>query len=1169
MDTLNCRRAHEIPERDLPGESPQEHDAQSHNARPAHAERLGASDKGVLLLWLLAALLGAGVAYRYFFQAFPEAALEFRVTRDQALERARAFAASQGATLDGYRSAIVFGVDDNDKTYLERELGLDQANRLMSSDINVWYWSVRFFKPLEQEEFSVFVDPAGRIVGYEHIVEEAAPGARLERAEAQQHAAAFLRQDLQVPLEAYSFLAEEASSTVRPNRTDWSFTWERTAFRAGEAPYRLNVSLIGERPGSYSEFLQVPEAWQRNYDRMRSTNNLVAAGAMIFYALLVGAALSVAFALGRRGLVSWSAGLRFGGFIAALFFVMQLNQWPLLLAGYDTNGSFASFTFDQITEALGASLLLALVLVIALVPGEPLYRASQPDHLRLNTYFRLPALRTKEFFCAGFIGICMAAAHIGYVVLFYIAGRRFGVWAPQDLQYSDTLSTALPWVYPLTIGIYASASEEFLFRLFAVPWLHRLTHSKLIAVVAPALAWGFLHANYPQEPAYIRGIEVGLIGIVAGWVMLRWGILATLVWHYTVDAFLIGLSLMRSADFYTQASGYLVGLAAFFPVAIAGLLYLRRGGFAPADSLLNRAQPLAERVAPEPHSAAPAPVAGYTALSFRAIGLFAACALAAVVLLWAVRSPRIGDFVEFPLSAAQAEARAAGVLRDRGLDPASYHSATIVQYRFDPLVNEYFRRAIGAEAANRVYQDHAPAVFWTVRYFRDSETEEYLVVLRPDGALHSFHHTLAEETAGANLTQNEALELAEAQLLQAKMLDLSQWDLIDSISDKRPARTDHLFRWEQKSPVAMLGGSEGARVRMEMRVQGDEPSGYRVFVHLPEEWVRRQNESTLVTTAHTGGFLALAGAFITTVVVIFLRNLKQPSVAAIPWPMLAKLSLPAAIAFVLMVVTRAPQYLGTYPTELSLGVFFGMTAISLVLVSAVVYCSIFALLGFAWFFLARAYGGEQLPIRRSMPATYYRDALFVGVFGCVVLIGLEHVRELVARMWPVARHSFMASAPELVDAVLPALQAFSAAVVRSYVAVGVLALVAGVFSLYLRRFSLQVLALGLVAVFVAPRWGSAGDLVQSIVVGWAGLLILWWGVRRVVRFNLLGYFLLTALASLGAASAELLGQPNSYYRAHGWAVVAVALLLLVWPVSAWLRRGSPTSLASGPTAPSV
>ena len=111
--------------------------------------------------------------------------------------------------------------------------------------------------------------------------------------------------------------------------------------------------------------------------------------------------------------------------------------------------------------------------------------------------------------------------------------------------YTDVLSTHFPWLYPLTIGVYAATSEEFLFRLFAIPFLMRLTRSRVLAVVLPAFFWGFLHSTYPQQPGYIRGIEVGLIGIVAGVVMLRYGILATLVWHYTVDAALISLFLLR------------------------------------------------------------------------------------------------------------------------------------------------------------------------------------------------------------------------------------------------------------------------------------------------------------------------------------------------------------------------------------------------------------------------------------------------------------------------------------------------------------------------------------------------------------------------------------------------------------------------------------------------
>ena len=43
--------------------------------------------------------------------------------------------------------------------------------------------------------------------------------------------------------------------------------------------------------------------------------------------------------------------------------------------------------------------------------------------------------------------------------------------------------------------------------------------------------------------------------MVAGIVMLRYGILATLIWHYTVDASLVGLLLVRSNSMYFKISG--------------------------------------------------------------------------------------------------------------------------------------------------------------------------------------------------------------------------------------------------------------------------------------------------------------------------------------------------------------------------------------------------------------------------------------------------------------------------------------------------------------------------------------------------------------------------------------------------------------------------------------
>ncbi len=182
---------------------------------------------------------------------------------------------------------------------------------------------------------------------------------------------------------------------------------------------------------------------------------------------------------------------------------------------------------------------------------------------------------------------------------------------------------------------------------------------------------------------------------------------------------------------------------------------------------------------------------------------------ALAVALFAVKTQSLGDFVAFSLDARQAEARADEVLRQWKTDPAGYLRAATIQYTFDPLAAEYLRRSVGVEGVNRIYRDQVPSAFWTVRYFRDSQKEEYLVVLRPDGALHSVHHVLPEAAPGPSLSDDQAIARASAFLHDEKGLDLAQWKLVGNTSQTLPARTDHTFTWEHTAPLAPPQASDG------------------------------------------------------------------------------------------------------------------------------------------------------------------------------------------------------------------------------------------------------------------------------------------------------------------------------------------------------------------------
>jgi membrane protease YdiL (CAAX protease family) len=1121
--------------------------------------RLTGLDKRALILWILFGIIGLLFAQRYFFRAFPEASVDFQISRAEAQTRAKQFVEGLGENLNGYQSTIVFGVDENAKTYLERELGLQQANRLLSRQLNMWYWEVRFFRPEQEEEYQVRVSPAGKVVGYNHRVEEARGANSLDREAALSKAEEFLHSKLGEDLNNWEFLPEEANSKTRPNRVDWSFTWERKGFKAKEAPYRLQVGLAGDHVANAEEYLKVPEAWSRSYQKLRSTNNFYNEIALIPYGFLLGGALWLGISLTRQGKTKWMPALKIGAVVAVLFFLMQINQWDVYRAGYDTHLSYSSFVINTVLKIAAVALLTGLMVTIVLPGGEPLYRSAQPLRMRLSETFTLRGLRSKEFFCASIVGLSLAAAHMGFIVAFYMIGSKFGVWAPQDTNYSEAFNTAIPWIAGVAIGVMAATSEEFLFRLFAIPYLEKLTGSRIAAVILPAFFWSFLHSAYPQEPGYIRGIEVGLIGIVAGLVMLRWGIVATLIWHYTVDASLVGLLLIRSDNLYYKASGIIVGLAAVAPLAWSGISYLLRGSFEPVEDLLNGAQaedlsisqqpPLVESAVSERR---------YEALTAGMIGFLALCVIVGGVLAWKMKRDYIGDYLKVSVDSHAAIARGNAVLKEHGLDPNSYHRAAQFRDTTNPVVNEYLRRQMSVAAINKIYDQQIPGTLWRVRYFQDLQPEEFAVVLTPDGTPHSFWHTMAESAKGANLSKEQAQGIAEKFLIEKKQIDLSGWKLVEADSEKHPNRTDHKLTWQQQTALenqnpSNKDSSDHAYARMEMQVLGDEPSDFRTYVKIPEEFARKQEEQTLPRTLISIGQIVLWLGLAISVFVFFFKRWRAEPAVHVPWRRIFQWGLVALIAFLVDVLLGKgiPNLLSQYPTAMSLRLFFGTATIGLLIFGTLAAGGIVLLYGLAWHFSARAFGEERIPTWLGMPGNYYRDAFWIGLAGSVLWIGLNRFLGVASQWWPTIHRAYPAQFGDSFDAIYPAASVIGGTFLRALFLAGILGLSGAILGTDIRvRWARFLLFLAIAASFVSG-WGTPGDFAKQFLVNAILLALVVFGVRRVSRFNLLGCFLAIATVGLAGGAVGLLSQPDQFYHLQGYLVVAALALLLGLPLVAW------------------
>ncbi|MGH9443251.1 MAG: CPBP family glutamic-type intramembrane protease, partial [Thermoanaerobaculia bacterium] len=387
----------------------------------------------------------------------------------------------------------------------------------------------------------------------------------------------------------------------RPARTDWRFVDERPGFTMGESTVRYATTVSGNEVTGFEEFVHVPEAWKRAYERLRSKNNTANLVGNFFLILTFLAMIVVLIEKIVRKDIPWKLVAGFGAIAFLLALLSTLNGVPLSLFNYDTASPLSGHLAKEIIFGILGAVAIGAFIALVMASSEPIYRERFPEQLSLPGLFSRRGLRSKGFFRGLLLGYAMTAFFFAYQAVFYVAAARMGAWAPADIPYDDILNTALPWATVLFIGFLPAVLEEGSSRLFSISFLDRLGGGRFVAVVLPAFIWGFNHAAYPNQPFYIRGLEVGLAGVAIGFLMLRFGALPLLVWHFTVDALYTALLLLRSKNAYYVVTGGVSALILLLPLAAALLLYWRRGGFEPATGLTNREL----GSAPPPPAAAP------------------------------------------------------------------------------------------------------------------------------------------------------------------------------------------------------------------------------------------------------------------------------------------------------------------------------------------------------------------------------------------------------------------------------------------------------------------------------------------------------------------------------------------------------------------------------------
>ncbi|MBN1399435.1 MAG: CPBP family intramembrane metalloprotease, partial [Anaerolineae bacterium] len=538
-------------------------------------------------LWLtVLGMLGLVVFLLLYERAFPSAALELELSRGQIAQQAEAYMAARGHELTGYERAITFGESWTASIYLQQTLGIPATNALVKEErLPLWLWEVRWFRPLQKEEFRLTLMPDGAVVALSHLLLEDAPGAALSQEQARTLARAYLAEDRGWDLSRWEEI--KASTDVKPGgRADHHFEWKRSDWAVGKSELRLAVDVQGDAVDGYGHWLKPPEDWQRRFSEQRNRAGFISNLCYYVSVGLFSLVALVCFWLGhRRGVFRWHQGVKVGLIVAAVSLLADLNWLPLSKAWYGTTQAYAMFWANQLIGVL-YSAGFALVSFTVLWAGGR-YFASKvwpaEDKILPRSEDRWIALSASAW-----RGLMLAGAGAGYLVLFYlVATQLLGGWSPMDVPSVNLYATPLPFASALMVGVLPAVSEEILSRLVGVGLLLALTRRRWLAVVVPGLLWAFAHLSYVRDPIYFRGLELALEAVLYGLIFLRYGLATTIVAHLAWNSFGTALPMLRSGQPYLMANGALVvvGLLALLVPGALRWLRRRREGVGPTPTL--------------------------------------------------------------------------------------------------------------------------------------------------------------------------------------------------------------------------------------------------------------------------------------------------------------------------------------------------------------------------------------------------------------------------------------------------------------------------------------------------------------------------------------------------------------------------------------------------------
>lgn len=1093
-------------------------------------------EKILLVVLFFSALFSLYFFLRFHTLAFPEHNINSQISRDDAADKAAVFLNGMGLDSIKYKQSTIFSIDEQAKTYLEREVGVEETARLAKNQVDIWHFTTRFFKPLQKQEYNVSFLPNGKLSGFGKIVEETAPGGSPSRDNARKIAEKFLSNKIKIDLSSLKLIS--LNMIQRPKRTDYTIVWEIKNFKAKDATYRYEVSLIGSQIGSYGEFLKIPESWLRQYDKETANNELAQTIAESVMYLLFGISLIIFYIVKyRKNDLRFRPGWLLMGIAVFISILNDLNSIPVSMFNYPTTSSWDSFIGRQIINNIIESLSVGFMVFIIVTVGESLYREIFPDGISLD-YILSHGIKSKAVNKSIFIGTFTAVILFSYEIAYYLIGKKFGIWTPAEVNYSDAYSTLIPWIYPLLVGFLAAVNEEGLFRFYGIPLLKKFTGKTWIAVLVTSVTWAFLHSNYPQTPWFARGIELTMTGLIFGFIFLRYGIVSSFVAHYTYNALQTTIAFISSHNYYVILSSFLI---TFLPLLYALYIYFtkRNKGFPlPDEHASNKTlHPPKKPAAQNSFAGIPIDNGSYSPLSRAKIIILVLLAVLSILIPAAVRQNVTINAIPTAINRADAEAMAKKALQKNGINTSGFIvTLKYIDNAIDNQASEYILQKSGLEELKRVYTGKLPSSYFIIRFFRPLQKEEYFVYVLPNGIIYSTAHLLDEKAPGADLSQAEAQKIAENYLVKTQEYNLRDYHIVSSNKDKKAARTDYTFTFENKKDKIAE-----AAFRTDVNISGNLTTGYSQYIKLPEKWIREKNQTTTKNLIVMIIFFISSLALSIMVLGTFMQNVRNKS---IQFKNAFRISALFLILSIILWLNELPVFYFNYPTTSPL-LYYQVETIILSLIKFIFSFFIFTvLIGFA-LSLWMQFIGRPIPSVTGQKKQYFKDSLIIGFTIPLIYAGLSVIINYIFIKIGLPVSPVLSNNPPGLDNLLPATATLSSIQAGIYILIFIIIILMVLLKLVKKQRYVIMLIIIFLILAAVPQNNSFNTYFISLLQSLLTFIQVYVLIKFVLRRNIFGYLMIIYAGTFYFGCLQFIYQPENFLKINGFILGGLTLLPLI------------------------